>query len=106
MRATGVRSPEVVFNLGRESSQTPAIQPPLKTPTCSRWSVRHLNPALLAAPRSPLPDTGSWVAGFTNKIDAGNVARVTIRASGGATVTTTATADLDGKWQTGTVNLS
>jgi hypothetical protein len=49
----------------------------------------------------------SWISGYTNKIDANTVARVTLApAGGGTTLYATATADLDGQWQTGTVSLN
>lgn len=49
--------------------------------------------------------TASWISAYTNKINADDIALVTI-ASTGQTLTTTATADIDGEWQTGTVDLS
>ena len=50
------------------------------------------------------PNTVSWIAHYTNKIGAGDIARVTITSSSGS-LFTTATADIDGKWQTGAVHL-
>ena len=44
-------------------------------------------------------NTVSWVGAYTNKIDAGQTAVVTI-TSGTSTTTTSATADIDGRWQT------
>src|SRR5439155_1608853 len=53
------------------------------------------------------PSTASWIAHYTNKIDAGTVALVTIKSSeGSASFVMSATADIDGKWQTSTVHLS
>ena len=52
------------------------------------------------------PNTPSWISGPTNKIDALDVALVTIRPAGGTAVTTTATADIDGRWQTAGVDLA
>ena len=46
-----------------------------------------------------------WVSSFTNKIDAGDVALVTIASASGHQ-TTTGTADIDGQWNTGTVILA
>jgi len=48
--------------------------------------------------------TTPWVNGYTNKIDGEDVALVTIASSGG-TITTAGTADIDGQWNTGTVDL-
>jgi hypothetical protein len=50
------------------------------------------------------PNTVSWIAHYTNKIDAGDIARVSITSSSGS-LFTAATADIDGKWQTGAVHL-
>ncbi len=47
----------------------------------------------------------SWAASYTNKIDAGDVALITITPSIGTAITTTATADIDGMWTSGTVDL-
>ena len=52
------------------------------------------------------PNTVSWIGGYTNKIDAGDVARVTITPTSGPSITTTGTADIDGQWNTGTVDLA
>ena len=52
------------------------------------------------------PNTVSWIGGYTNKIDAGDVARVTITPTSGPSITTTGTADMDGQWNTGTVDLA
>jgi Hint domain len=49
--------------------------------------------------------TPSWISGYTNKIDAGDIARITLSPQAGSPVTTTATADVDGQWQTGEVDL-
>jgi hypothetical protein len=50
-----------------------------------------------------LVGTTPWVSGYTNKINAGDVARVAIESSG--TIIATGTADIDGQWNTGTVDL-
>jgi hypothetical protein len=52
------------------------------------------------------PGTPSWISGYTNKIDAGDIARVTLQPLTGAPVMATATADIDGQWQTGAVDLT
>jgi hypothetical protein len=51
------------------------------------------------------PASVSWIAHYTNKIGAGDIARVTITSSS-ETLFTTATADIDGNWQTSAVQLS
>jgi hypothetical protein len=51
------------------------------------------------------PSATSAIAGYTNKINAGDVARVTIQSSGG-TIVATGTADIDGMWNTGAVVLN
>jgi hypothetical protein len=51
------------------------------------------------------PNTGSWISGFTNRIGAQNVARVTIAPVSGVSLTTTGIADLDGGWRTAPIHL-
>jgi hypothetical protein len=52
------------------------------------------------------PSTASWIAHYTNKVDAGTVALVTIKSFDGRTsFSTPATADIDGSWQTNPVHL-
>ncbi len=53
------------------------------------------------------PGTASWISGFTNKVGAGDTVTVTIAPAGNIAHAqyATATADLDGAWQTGTVAL-
>ncbi len=51
-------------------------------------------------------NTASWISGYTNKIDGLDIARISITPiGGGAPVTTAATANIDGEWQTGAVAL-
>jgi hypothetical protein len=52
-----------------------------------------------------LVGTTPWVSGYTNKIDALDLARVTIESLGTIIATVTGTADIDGQWNTGTVDL-
>lgn len=52
------------------------------------------------------PGTSLWVSGYTNKIDGLDVALVTLAPTSGAPITTEGTADVDGEWQTGTVDLA
>jgi hypothetical protein len=49
--------------------------------------------------------TMGWISSYTNKIDALEIARVTIKPTTGTAINTMATADVDGKWQTGPVTL-
>ena len=51
------------------------------------------------------PGTAAWIGNFTNKVAAGDVVLITAKPDVGQTITTTATADLDGQWQTGIVGL-
>ncbi len=48
--------------------------------------------------------TASWISGFTSKVGADDIVVVTA-ASAGSTLTATATANLDGEWQTGIMGL-
>jgi hypothetical protein len=51
-------------------------------------------------------NTVSWITGYTNKINAEDVALIRIETlSGGAIMTVTGTADIDGNWHTGPVYL-
>jgi hypothetical protein len=55
---------------------------------------------------APGSGTASWISGYTNKIAALDVARITLTpTAGGSAITTTATANIDGDWQTGTVDV-
>jgi hypothetical protein len=52
------------------------------------------------------PNTVSWITGYTNKINAEDVALIRIETlGGGSIVTVSGTADIDGNWQTGPVYL-
>lgn len=51
------------------------------------------------------PNTVSWISGYTNKIDAETVALITITPASGSSLTTSATADIDGQWQTSPLTL-
>ncbi len=52
------------------------------------------------------PNTPSWIEKYTNKIEALDIALIRIEnVSTGDTLTTTATADIDGEWQTGSVDI-
>ncbi len=50
--------------------------------------------------------TSTWIATYTNKINPGDTALVTLISSTGSTITASGTADLDGQWQTGSVFLT
>ena len=63
--------------------------------------------AWTGANNAPGADATAWSGGYTNKIDGLDITRVTITpASGSGTITTTATANIDGAWTTGTVDLT
>lgn len=47
----------------------------------------------------------SWITAYTNKINADDIARLTLASTAG-TIFVTATANLDGNWQTGTFDLA
>jgi autotransporter passenger strand-loop-strand repeat protein len=52
-------------------------------------------------------NTPSWIAGYTNKINADDIARIQIMSGGSVVSTLTASADIDGQWHTsGTVHLN
>lgn len=59
---------------------------------------------------NPLATTGDmpWVASYTNKIDGLTIARITVTSTVDSSVaaTTTATADIDGGWQTSAILLA
>ncbi len=60
------------------------------------WTGENPNATVGATP---------WVSFYTNKIDGGDVARITIAPASGPSIATTGTADIDGQWNTGTVDL-
>ena len=59
---------------------------------------------------NPLSTTGDtpWIMSYTNKIDGLTIARITVTSTVDSSVaaTTTATADIDGAWQTSSIHLA
>lgn len=101
------------INSGTFTAVTGQINPNTNTVTANAnnlafgWTGDNPNAFNTIAPAS------QWAAAFTNKIDPLTVAEVTIAQPGTTTgtrgsviATITATADLDGIWQTGTMPLS
>ena len=66
-----------------------------------------LNPNAYPAATNPGdPPPPPWTSQYTNKIDGLTIARITITGSVGDPIFTTATANIDGAWQTPSVHLS